>query len=209
MRVLALLTLTSLVCAGCRAADPREVARTAAVAPPPTLAEQVRDAARASAPGPMHRRLDTLAGDWRVELTDVAEDQTERPVAHGDARLEWVHDHRYLAWSARLAEAGTTTGFLGYDLRQEQYQLLMISSLSTGMGVATGYGDPAGQGVRFTLESFDPSHGQRARMSSLLRLLGPNHFVLDAYGVDAAGRERVVRRTHYRRISPAVPVANP
>lgn len=197
------LVLAACVSSGCQAADPRTAPRPVAASAPVSLAEQVREAARASTPGARHRELEPLAGDWRVELADVAEDQSERSVAHGEGRLEWVHERRYLAWSARLEGAGTTSGFLGFDLRLGQYQLLMISSLSTGMGVATGYGDLTGQGVRFTLESVDPASGQRARMSSVLRIVDANHFVLDAYGVDAAGRERVVRRTHYRRAGAA------
>lgn len=203
MRTLAVLSLAAFASTGCQAADPRTTPRAPVAGVAPSLAEQVREASRASTPGARHRQLEPLAGDWRIELADVAEDQTERSVAHGEGRLEWVHERRYLAWFAHLEGTGTTSGFLGYDLRQEQYQLLMISSLSTGMGVASGYGDLAGQGVRFTLESLEPASGQRARMSSVLRIVDANHFVLDAYGVDGAGRERVVRRTHYRRAASA------
>jgi hypothetical protein len=75
----------------------------------------------------------------------------------------------------------------------------MISSLSSGMGVASGHGDLSGSGIRFTQETLDPASDRRWRMTSSLRLISRDHFVLDALGVDAQGEERVVRRTHYRR----------
>ncbi len=143
----------------------------------------------------MHRRLDPLVGDWNVTLADVALTQAETVLASGHAHLEWTHGGRYLAWSAQLDSAGTTSGFLGYDLRGSRYQLLMVSSLSTGMGVADGVGDLRGSGIRFTLESFDPASNQRVRLVSLLRLLAPDHFVLESLGAE----DRVVRRTHYAR----------
>lgn len=184
----------------CQAPDPRaSTLLAAAAAAPRSLDEQVQELSAASQPGSMHARLEALAGDWSVSLCEVAADQREREVARGTARLEWMHGRRFLAWNAELERTGTTSGFLGFDLRSQQYQLLMISSLSSGMGVAIGYGDFAEQGIRFTQELVDPPSGRRLRMTSVLRSIAVDHFVLDAYGVDEAGLERVVRRTHYRR----------
>lgn len=197
--------LGCVLAAACQAPDPRAPRPNALVpgAMPRTLDEQVLELAAASRPGAMHARLEPLAGVWIVSLCDVGIDQRERALAGGSARLDWVHGGRFLAWTAELDRAGTTSGFLGYDLRHQQYQLLMISSLASGMGVATGYGDLDGQGIRFTQETVDPPSGRRLRMASVLRALDRDHFVLDAFGVDEQGLERVVRRTHYRRAQPA------
>lgn len=191
-----------LVLAACQAPDPRRAPPPGLAGPGPVPADldaQVAELAAASRPGAMHARLEPLVGEWTVRLCEVAEDQRETEWARGLARLEWAHGGRFLAWNAELARAGTTSGFLGYDLRNQQYQLLMISSLSSGMGVAYGYGDVAGQGIRFTQEVVDPPSGRRMRMTSVLRLVSANHFVLDAEGVDDKGVNRVVRRTHYER----------
>ena len=187
--------------AACQAPDPRTETTIGRSAPsgPRTLQEEVAMLARASRPGPIHAGLRALAGSWEVSLVSVAFDQSEREEARGTAVLEWVHDGRFLSWAADIGGTGTTSGFLGFDLRHAQYQLLMISSLSTGMGVATGYGDLAGEGIRFTQEIVDPPSGRRMRMTSTLRLVDADHFVLDAFGVDERGEERVLRRTHYRR----------
>jgi len=199
------LVLLLTLAAACAATDPRldpgsGAPPHGAAAPPRTLDEQVQELARSSQPGSMHKRLEPLVGLWSVELCEVADDQRERALARGAAELKWVHEGRFLSWGATLEAAGTTSGFLGYDLRAGQYQLLMISSLSSGMGVATGYGDLSGQGVRFTQETLDAPTGRRMRMTSVLRLIERNHFVLDAEGRDDRGQERVVLRTHYRRV---------
>lgn len=193
--------LVVLALAGCQAPDPRTLPRPGAAIPaePRSLEEQVRELSAASRPGAMHQRLDALVGDWIVRLCEVAVDQGERELARGDARIEWVHERRFLAWRASLEIAGSTSGFLGYDQRSKQYQLLMISSLSSGMGVASGTGDLDDPGISFSQEILDAGTGARLRMTSILRSLGPDHFVLDAMGVDERGTERVVRRTHYER----------
>lgn len=193
--LLAASALAFAALAACSAPDPRTTPATAQPIVAPAFADQVRTLEAGSRPGTMHRRLDGLIGDWDVALADVDPTQAETVVARGAARLEWVHGGRYVLWSATLEHAGTTSGFLGYDLRGSRYQLSMVSSLSSGMGVADGYGDPRGSGIRFTLENYDPSSGQRVRLVSLLRSIDANHFVLESLGAE----DRVVRRTHYLR----------
>jgi hypothetical protein len=181
--------------AACSAPDPRATFGMPAPSAAPAFGEQVRTLAAGSQPGAMHRRLDALVGDWEVTLADVDVAQAETVLTRGAARLEWVHGGRYIAWNASLDHAGTTSGYLGYDLRGSRYQLSMVSSLSTGMGVADGFGDLRGAGIRFTLENFDPASGQRVRLVSVLRSIDADHFVLESLGAD----ERVVRRTHHTR----------
>jgi hypothetical protein len=78
----------------------------------------------------------------------------------------------------------------------------MISDLSTGMGVARGRGDIAGTGIRLMIEIPDPETGALRRAVSTLRLVDKSQFVIEQYGADANGRERVVRRTHYQKLTP-------
>src|SRR5688572_11773481 len=169
----ALLLAVVLVPAACQSPDPRasRSANPAIVASAPTFEEQVRALAAGSQPSGAHLRLDPLAGDWRVTLSDVGENGKEVDLTHGTARLAWTHGGRFLSWQAELEGTGTTSGFLGFDLRHDEYQLLMISSLSSGMGVASGHGDLSGSGIRFTQETLDLASDRRLRMTSSLRLI--------------------------------------
>lgn len=159
----------------------------------------MRDSSRASQPGAQHKKLASLAGDWDLRLMSVEPDQSENELARGTAHLAWLLEGRFLRWEETLDIAGSTTGFLGYDARHGEYELLMISGLSTGMGVGRGTGDLSTGGIAFTLEDFDRQSGQRLRMSSRLRSIAPDHFLLDFLGQDPSGDERVMLRRHYRR----------
>ena len=172
----------------------------------PGLAAQVEELARSSTPGAEHRELDRFAGAWDVGLVALGPAGEESELARGDALIGWVLDGRYLRWDAGLEIGGRrreTSGYLGFDRRARQYVLLMITSLSTGMSVARGVGEPARTGIRLSLDQIDPVTGAPVRMTSLLRALDRDHFVLDQLATDAAGSERVVQRTHYRRAGPA------
>jgi hypothetical protein len=202
--ICSLIPLVLLVSA-CTAPDPRLPTKNAAVlfAPQPTLEEQAAEAERNSHPRNQHRALDPLVGVWTTTMVNVSQEGTESDPHAGQATINWTLGNRYLHWEATL-EVGSrvheTTGYLGYDLNTGEYQNLMISDLATGMSVARGRGDLDGSGIKLGIEVADPVSGAIKRAQSTLRLLDRNHFVLEQLGIDAQGIERIVRRTHYRRL---------
>lgn len=196
-----------LALAAC-ASDPSVRApSSAAAAPAPraSIEEQAASAERASAPGPKHRALEPLEGTWSTVSADVDATGAETNPRAGRATLTWVLRGRFLRWTQELAlETGTrvTEGYLGWDGFLDEYQLLMVSDLANGMGVAHGQGDPRRDGIRFVLDIPTPGSGNVMRATSILRADGPDHFVLEQIGVDASGREGVQRRTRFTRAAP-------
>jgi len=169
---------------------------------PVTLAEQAARQADATRPGKEHRALDPLVGAWITSSVAVDADGREGDAVAGRAAIDWALGGRYLRIDADLEMPGggthTWSGFLGYDQASDEYQWLMVSDLSTGMGVAKGRGEISRGGIRFVLDVVDPRTGAMARATSVLRVLAKGHVVLEQIGVDPTGLERVLRRTHYR-----------
>jgi hypothetical protein len=187
--------------------DPRApvpVLPTPGVAVP--IEKQIAELERASQPGPSHRELFALCGSWVVSLVDVAFEGGETEVSRGTATIQKEFGGRFLRWDVMMqfgSSVHATTGFLGFDLGNREFQSLMINDMGTGMSVATGTGDLEHGGIRFTLEVVDRDSGGRARMTSVLRMTDEDHFAQDLMGVDAQGRERALRRYLYTRAAPA------
>jgi hypothetical protein len=181
----------------------REVPAIILPSPSPVPIEaQVAELERASQPGPNHRELAPLVGNWEVRLCDVSPDGAETEVASGSASIRDEFGGRFLRWDTTMrfgSSTHATTGFLGYDLTGREYQSMMITDMGTGMSVAHGIGQLARSGIRFTLEIVDRESGTRARMSSVLRLVDPDHFLQDLLGGDPLSGERTVRRYRYSR----------
>ncbi len=169
----------------------------------PTLAELAAAQEAATRPGPRHRQLDVLVGAWITSNVAVDTEGRESDPVPGRAAIDWALGGRFLRIDASLEVPGGKThassGFLGWDEAHGEYQLLMVTDLSNGMGVAHGKGDLARGGIRFTLDVIDPRSGGFARATSVLRQTGPDEFALEQIGADAGGLERVLRRTRYRR----------
>lgn len=196
------LILFALAATGCVSQPDRPAPRPPGLAPP-TLAEQAAIQAAATRPGKKHHALDTFVGAWLTTNVAVDAQGQESDAVPGRAAVEWILGGRYLSIDANLTLPDGTThtwsGFLGFDDSSEEYQWLMVSDLSTGMGVAHGRGEFRHAGIRFQLEVVAPRTGALARATSLLRAIDTDHVVLEQIGTDATGIERVLRRTHYHR----------
>lgn len=192
-----------LAAAGCVSHPDPAPARLPPGATQPSLAEQAAIQAAASRPGKKHRALDTFVGAWLTSNVAVDAEGRETDPVSGRAAVEWVLGGRYLSIDANLSlpdgATHTWSGFLGYDESLEEYQWLMVSDLSTGMGVAHGRGELTHGGIRFALDVVVPRTGGLARATSVLRATDADHIVLEQIGLDATGVERVLRRTHYQR----------
>ena len=206
---LAFLLGSACLLGACETAAPsRPLATRLAAGPGPALDEQVRELSRASRPAAQHEALAALVGDWEVEHQVL--DSNDHPTApfHGHAAITRILGGRFVRWDLQVdfgGTPGTQTGFLGYDLRTGEYQLLMISDLATGMIVASGRGDLSGAGLVFTLEQLEPRSGARVRARSRLRLLGPDRFVLEVLQAGPDGVERPALVTKYARVRESAP----
>lgn len=188
------------VCVGCESTTPRRPAPPrVAPAEPPNVEAQVEAFEAASRPGPMHKKLVVLVGDWDTSVVRVAPDGTEIPAGSGRTSITPLFEGRYLRWEGTMTlgeRTQETTGWLGYDRNVGEYQLCMITSFSSGMGIFHGQGDLAREGILFVLERLDSATGARLEARNRLKVLTPEHFVIEDEDED----RHVRTRSHYRRV---------
>lgn len=188
------------LCVACESTSARRAPPQIAPAPQaPSVAAQVEALEAASRPGPMHQKLAVLIGDWGLEVVRVAADGTEIPAGSGKTSITPLFEGRYLRWDSSLdlgERTQETTGWLGYDRTASEYQLCMITSFSSGMGIFRGQGDLARDGILFVLERLDSATGARLEARNRLKVLTPEHFVIEDEDED----RRVRTRSHYRRV---------
>jgi Protein of unknown function (DUF1579) len=201
MRAVLASVLVLLVAAACEsspAGQPRKPPQ--AVRPPEAdLEQQVSAQEAASQPGPMHKKIEPLIGDWQTSVTRIAPNGTEVPGGSGVTRVRSLFGGRYQRWDAVMDIGGKsreTTGWLGYDRNVQEYQLSMITSFSSGMGIYRGQGDLAKDGIVFLFEQVDPRTGAHLRSRNRLKLVTNDYFVIEDVDEDLIAHAR----SHYRRV---------
>jgi hypothetical protein len=198
--VLACVLLLGL--ASCESDSTQRKKPLAAVRPPEVdLGQQVSAQEAASQPGPMHKKIDPLVGSWQTTVTRIAPNGSEVPSSSGETRITQLYGGRYQRWDSVMDIGGRpqeTTGWLGYDRNAQEYQLCMITSFSSGMGIYRGQGDLAKEGIVFVLDHVDPKTGAHLRSRNRLKLVTNDHFVIEDVDEDLIAHSR----SHYRRVKP-------
>ena len=195
-----LLAIGLFACVSASPGHPKPLAAQRQVEPE-NLDQQISGQEAASKPGLMHKKLDVLVGEWQTTVARLAPDKSEVPGGSGITKITRLFEGRYLRWDAAM-EIGThqqeTTGWLGYDRNVQEYQLCMITSFSSGMGIYRGQGDLAKEGIIFVYDQIDMKTGAHMRSRNRLKVLDADHFVIEDVDEDLIAHSR----SHYRRVKP-------
>ena len=90
-----------------------------------------------SAPGPEHRLLARLAGDWRVDTSFHGTGADEPPAVQGEARGELVAGGRFVLLTVRSGSTERVT-LLGFDRRTGEYTAVQTDPHGTHQLEARG-----------------------------------------------------------------------
>jgi hypothetical protein len=147
-----------------------------------------------ASPGPEHKKLDVLAGDWTYTAKFWMAPGAPPMEMAGTTKYTWLMGGRYLQDEVSgPAQAGMPAfqglGITGYDNITKKYVASWIDSMGTGITPMTGEMDAAGKVLTMHYEEFDPMTGKMAKARQVLRIVDANHHDLEFYKVMADGKD--------------------
>ena len=146
-------------------------------------------------PGPEHKRLDALAGEWdtliKLWLNGPDREATQYV---GTSTRTWTLDRRFLEEKATNPtgfDEGDyeTLGYLGFDPSVGVYENLWMNNQSTGMYTEQGRYNPADNTIHTSGSYIDPSTGYMVFNRTEISITGPDSHTLRGYTTLADGRE--------------------
>ncbi len=137
----------------------------------------------AGTPGPAHKVLDPLTGEWKAEVKCWMEPGSEPKVSAGSAKTKWILNGRFLEeefHGEMMGKPFTGRTTLGYDNIKQTYNAVWISDMQTSTFISEGKGD----NKVITLEGKTdcPASGQKNIPVKLVyRLLSRDKFVFEMF----------------------------
>jgi hypothetical protein len=150
---------------------------------------------KAAQPGPPHKLLASLAGNW--DFTSKFWTAPGRPPKEwkGTDERKMIPGGRFLQEEVTGAFRGMpfhVLGLNGYDKVQGKFVGLWADSMGTGMSQSVGTADATGKVITYEREEFDPVTKSRTKSRDVLRIISSDKGVIKFYKILPNGKEFMV-----------------
>jgi hypothetical protein len=153
------------------------------------------------APGPVHKQMERLAGNWDVDIVYIFNGKENKGKAKCETR--WILDGRFLQQEYKSLFMGrpyTVLQHLGYDNQKKKTIEITMNSLSTGVHYNEGSISEDGKVITNEGDALDPKTGKSTKLRTVTTIVDDDHYTLEWFKPGADGRsEKVVSMSHMRR----------
>jgi hypothetical protein len=151
-------------------------------------------------PGPHHKRLQALVGDWDV-VSKMYMDPSQPPhESKAKAKYTSLHGGRFIVQSYEGDFAGTPFighGMSGFDNETQKHVGLWTDSTSTTLYIETGTCDGECKVITETGES--TMGGQKYKMKGVTKIKDADHFSFEMFTVGPDGADMKNMELQYTR----------
>ncbi len=145
-------------------------------------------------PGPQHRRLHLITGNWDSKVMIWANDPGAAPLEFtGSTTREWVLGGRFMEERHVEHEANEivyeSVSYIGYNRQYGLFEYFRMSSESTGIFVERGRYNPATNSITTRGSFNDPATGFTVHIRTEIKIFGPDDHSRVVYQTEEDGRE--------------------
>lgn len=185
------------------AADDQPAAKTPPAAPP-NMEEMMKKWQAYATPGPGHKTLEPLLGEWEVESHFwMAGPDGPMTTSKGTAKVRWVLDGRYLQeeFSGQMMERPFQgIGITAYDNFKKKYLSTWMDTMGTGIFSSEGSADASGKTLTFTGKMDDPTTGAKDKPTKyIIHILSPDKHTFEMHDLTLGEKSKVFEMTYTRK----------
>jgi hypothetical protein len=159
--------------------------------------------AKAGKPGPEHKRLEPLVGEWNY-AGKFWMDPNKPPIEmKGTAKRKWILGDRFVQDEIEgpgFGEKFVGFGLLGYDNTQGKYTSFWIDSMTTAFSVGTGSLDASGKVLTYHREETDPLTKKKYKARDVIHMEDADKQVSQMYKEGPDGKEIKIGEIFFTRL---------
>jgi uncharacterized protein DUF1579 len=182
---------------------------TLALSQQPSEADKAKIAAAVyelAKPGPEHKQLEALAGNWDMEVKYWMQPDNPPMTFKGSCQNRMILGGRFLVSEAKSGMgqmAVENMNIIGYDRRHKKYTTIGLDTMGTYWVTAAGPYDDSRKAIVMYGEDIDPNLGTQ-KYDIVTRVVSPNQYVTEIIFKDAghtggAKERKLVEITHTRK----------
>ncbi|MDB6055652.1 MAG: uncharacterized protein JWN25_3175 [Verrucomicrobiales bacterium] len=157
----------------------------------------------AGTPGPEHKALDVLVGDWKAEVKCWMEPDGPPHVSQGTSKASWILNGRFLEEEFRgemMGKPFTGRTLMGYDNIKHTFNSVWISDMQTSMFISQGKGENGNKTITLEGKADCAASGQKDMpMKTTLRLVSPDKHIFEMYNGAKGENTKTMEITYTRK----------
>jgi len=168
----------------------------------PKMQEMMKKAEAACTPGPAHKALEPLVGDWNAEVKMWMAPDAPPTITKGTAKCTWTLKERFVQQEFNGEFMGKPfhgLSFTGYDNVRQKYRSVWIDDMSTTMVTSEGDADADGKVITLGGNYACAMTGEKNKATTqIYRVLSPDKHVFEMYD-PAQGNSKTMEITYTRK----------
>jgi uncharacterized protein DUF1579 len=177
------------------------LAEDKAAKPDAKTEEVFKKAQEASTPGPAHKALQPLVGDWNAEVKMWTEPDKPPTVSRATAKSTWTLKDRFVQQEFNgefMGQPFRGLSFLGYDNVRQQYRSVWLDDMSTSM--VTGDGEAAGKVITLEGTYACAMTGEKHKPAKqIYRIISNDKHIFEMHDPTLGDRSKTMEITYTRK----------
>jgi hypothetical protein len=170
----------------------------------PDMQEMMKKMEQFATPGPEHKILASMAGQWEAEARCfMAGPEAPLTVSKGTCKSTMILGGRFLQEEFQgemMGKPFAGMGLFGYDKFNNKYVSLWIDDMGTGMFTSEGASDGNARVLTLTGKMDDPMTGEKAKPVRLVtRIVSPDKRVFEMHDLNLGDKSKVMEITYTRK----------
>ena len=166
-------------------------------------AEMMKKMEIAGTPGPAHKALAALVGNWKAEVKCYMEPGGAPQVSQATAKANWTLKGRFVEGEFHgemLGKPFIGKSLLGYDNAKQKFVSVWLSDIQTSMFTSEGKGDNENKVITLEGKGDCPATGRKdVPMKQVFRVLSPDKYTFEMFDGSKGEDVRTMEITYSRQ----------
>jgi hypothetical protein len=166
-------------------------------------AEILKKIETAGTPGPHHKALEPLVGEWNAEVKSWMSPDAPPTVTKGASKAEWAMDGRFVREQfsgEMMGKPFTGLSLTGYDNQKQKYNSLWVDTMSTSIFTAEGTPSDGAKVITFNGKMDCPVTGEKdMSVKQVLRIINKDKHIFEMHDVRKGESSKTMEITYTRK----------
>jgi hypothetical protein len=169
---------------------------------PPSPEELLKALAKAGTPGPEHKKLEPLVGDWTLTIKLWTDPNQFPAQATGTAQRKWIMGGRFVQENVQINCQGKKfegMGLVGYDAVQKKFTAVKVCGLCGTISHGLATCNSSGTKFECVKEECCPLTGQKIKGRDVITIENNDRIVVNVFKTFDGKEQKVMEIVSTRK----------